>query len=146
VPLFSGSVLAVWALVCFGVYGCTPAATGLARRGRWYRGRRLRELTPLNSTSPALPRERRAWFGFGLCFVCSSIGLWGWGGGGGLVLGRWLISFTLMGAVIAVLVWARSCFPLRQFLDLPGWPLAIVGLGNPIVIAPRWFPGSPAAM
>jgi predicted metal-binding membrane protein len=55
-----------------------------------------------------------------------------------------IMSVTWM-AVIAVLIVAQKLLPAIAAIDVP-LPLAIVGLGILIVMAPSWVPGVAAAM
>jgi predicted metal-binding membrane protein len=132
-PLFLASYLAVWAVVGVAVYalyrphGSVAAGAVVIAAGVY-------ELTPLKRHFRRRCRESvRSGFAFGLCCVCSSIGLML------MLVALGIMSVTWMW-VIAVLVLAQKLLPARAVIDVP-LALAIVGLGVLIVVAPLSVPG-----
>jgi predicted metal-binding membrane protein len=133
VPLFTGSYLAVWALVGAAAYalyrphGSVAAGAITVVAGAY-------EVTPLKRHFRRRCRDGvRSGFGFGLCCAGSSIGLMA------MLLALGVMSVTWM-AVIAVLVLAQKLLPARAAIDVP-LALAIAGLGIWIIIAPWPVPG-----
>ena len=138
VPLFTGSYLAVWALVGVAVYalyrphGYVAAGVVVIAAG-------LYELTPVKRHFRRRCRDTvRSGFRFGLCCVGSSIGLML------MLLALGAMSLIWM-SVIAVLVLAQKLLPAIAVVDVP-LALAIVGLGIWIVLAPSSVPGLAPAM
>ena len=133
VPLFTGSYLAVWALVGAAVYELDrphgPVAAGLVVIAAG-----LYELTPLKRHFRRRCRVSvRSGFGFGLCCVGSSIGLM-------LMLVALGAMSVIWMSVIAVLALGQKLLPIKAAVDVP-LALAIVGLGIWIIIAPWSVPG-----
>jgi predicted metal-binding membrane protein len=133
VPLFTGSYLAVWALVGAAVYVLDrphgPVAAGLVVIAAG-----LYELTPLKRHFRRRCRDRfRSGFGFGLCCAGSSIALMA------MLVALCVMSVTWM-SVIAILVLAQKLLPPKAVVDVP-LALAIVGLGIWIILAPSSVPG-----
>jgi predicted metal-binding membrane protein len=133
VPLFTGSYLAVWALVGAAAYalyrphGSVAAGVVTVVAGAY-------EVTPLKRHFRRRCRDGvRSGFGFGLCCAGSSIGLMA------MLLALGVMSVTWM-AVIAVLVLAQKLLPARAAIDVP-LALAIAGLGTWIIIVPWPVPG-----
>jgi predicted metal-binding membrane protein len=133
VPLFTGSYLAVWALVGAAAYalyrphGSVAAGAITVVAGAY-------EVTPLKRHFRRRCRDGvRSGFGFGLCCAGSSIGLMA------MLLALGVMSVTWM-AVIAVLVLAQKLLPARAAIDVP-LALAIAGLGTWIIIVPWPVPG-----
>jgi predicted metal-binding membrane protein len=133
VPLFVASYLALWTLVGVAVYALYRPH-GSSAAGVFVIAAGLYELTPLKQHFRRRCREdSRSGFDFGLNCVGSSIGLM-------LVLvAVSVMSVTWMSA-IAALVLAQKLVPGRAAIDVP-LPLAIVGLGILIVLAPSCVPG-----
>jgi predicted metal-binding membrane protein len=138
VPRFVGSYLAVWTLVGLAAYALyrphgTLAAGALVIAAGVY------ELTPLKQNFRRRCRESvRSGLEFGLYCVGSSIGLM-------LMLAALGVMSVTWMSVIAVLVLAQKLLPAKAAIDVP-LALAIVGLGNLIVIAPSSVPGLTPAM
>jgi predicted metal-binding membrane protein len=138
VPLFTGSYLAVWALVGAAVYalyrphGYVAAGVVVIAAG-------LYELTPVKRHFRRRCRDTvRSGFRFGLCCAGSSIGLML------MLLALGAMSLMWM-SVIAVLVLAQKLLRAIAVVDVP-LALAIVGLGIWIVLAPSSVPGLAPAM
>jgi len=133
VPLFTGSYLAVWALVGAAVYELDrphgPVAAGLVAIAAG-----LYELTPLKRHFRRRCRVSvRSGFGFGLCCVGSSIGLMA------MLLALGVMSVTWM-SVTAILVLGQKLLPPKAAIDVP-LALAIMGLGVWIILVPSSVPG-----
>jgi len=133
VPLFTGSYLAVWALVGAAVYALDrphgPVAAGLVVIAAG-----LYELTPLKRHFRRRCRVSvRSGFGFGLCCVGSSIGLMA------MLLALGVMSVTWM-SVTAILVLGQKLLPPKAAIDVP-LALAIMGLGVWIILVPSSVPG-----
>ena len=133
VPLFTGSYLAVWALVGAAVYELDrphgPVAAGLVAIAAG-----LYELTPLKRHFRRRCRVSvRSGFGFGLCCVGSSIGLMA------MLLALGVMSVTWM-SVTAILVLGQKLLPPKAAIDVP-LALAIMGLGVWIILVPFSVPG-----
>ena len=133
VPLFTGSYLAVWALVGAAVYALDrphgPVAAGLVVIAAG-----LYELTPLKRHFRRRCRDSvRSGFGFGLCCVGSSIGLMA------MLLALGVMSVTWM-SVTAILVLGQKLLPPKAAIDVP-LALAIMGLGVWIILVPSSVPG-----
>jgi predicted metal-binding membrane protein len=133
VPLFTGSYLAVWALVGVAVYalyrphGYVAAGVVVIAAG-------LYELTPVKRHFRRRCRDTvRSGFRFGLCCVGSSIGLML------MLLALGAMSLIWMSA-IAVLVLAQKLLPPNAAVDAP-LALAFTGLGIWIILAPASVPG-----
>jgi hypothetical protein len=133
VPLFVGSYLAVWTLVGVAVYavyrphGSFAAGVVVIAAG-------LYEFTPLKRHFRRRCRDSvRSGFEFGLYCVGSSIGLML------MLVALGVMSITWM-SVITVLVLAQKLLPPKAAIDVP-LALAIVGLGDLIILAPSSVPG-----
>ena len=132
-PLFVGSYLAVWTLVGVAVYavyrphGSFAAGVVVIAAG-------LYEFTPLKRHFRRRCRDSvRSGFEFGLYCVGSSIGLML------MLVALGVMSITWM-SVITVLVLAQKLLPPKAAIDVP-LALAIVGLGDLIILAPSSVPG-----
>ncbi len=133
VPLFVGSYLAVWTLVGVVVY-MLYRPHGYLVSGSVAIAAGVYELTPLKRHSRRLCRENlRSGFEFGLYCVGSSIGLML------MLVVLSVMSVTWM-SVIAVVVLMQKLVPAKAVVDVP-LALAIVGLGNLIIIGPSSVPG-----
>jgi hypothetical protein len=133
VPVFSGSYLAVWALVGVVVYalyrphGYVAAGVVVIAAGVY-------EFTPAKKRFRRRCRDSAgSGFGFGLCCAGSSIGLMA------MLVAVGVMSIPWM-AVIAVLVLGQKLLPPKAALDIP-LALAITGLGALILVAPSAVPG-----
>jgi predicted metal-binding membrane protein len=132
-PLFTGSYLAVWALVGVAVYA-VYRPHGAAAAGAAAIAAGFYEVTPLKQHFRRRCRESvRSGLEFGLYCVGSSIGLML------MLVALGVMSVTWM-SVIAILVLAQKLLPAKAVIDVP-LALAIVGLGILIVIAPSSVPG-----
>jgi predicted metal-binding membrane protein len=121
VPLFSGSYLAVWAVVGLVVYALYEPH-GATVTGALSIAAGLYELTPLKRMCRERCRRRvRSGTQFGIYCVGSSIGLM-----------TMLVALDVMSiawcAVIGALITAQKLLPPRAYLDVPV-ALAIVVLG-----------------
>jgi predicted metal-binding membrane protein len=133
VPLFTGSYLAVWALVGAAVYALYrphgPVAAGVVVIAAG-----VYEFTPLKRHFRRRCRDSvRSGFQFGLCCAGSSIGLML------MLVALGVMSITWM-AVIAALVMAQKLLPAKAAVDVP-LALAIAGFGIWIIITPWSVPG-----
>jgi len=133
VLVFTGSYLAIWAVVGVVVYAVyqphgTTAAGALVIAAGVY------EITPLKRLCRRRCLESSgSGIGYGLYCLGSSIGLMV------MMIALGVMSITWM-AVIAVLVLAQKLWPSRAVIDVP-LALAIAGLGLIILIAPGAVPG-----
>jgi predicted metal-binding membrane protein len=133
VPLFTGSYLAVWALVGAAVY-VLDRPHGYVAAGLVVIAAGLYEVTPLKRHFRRRCRGSvRSGFGFGLCCAGSSIGLMA------MLLALGTMSVTWM-SVTAILVLAQKLLPPNAAIDVP-LALAITGLGIWIILAPSSVPG-----
>jgi predicted metal-binding membrane protein len=131
--LFTGSYLAVWALVGAAVYALYrphgPVAAGVVVIAAG-----VYEFTPLKRHFRRRCRDSvRSGFQFGLCCAGSSIGLML------MLVALGVMSITWM-AVIAALVMAQKLLPAKAAVDVP-LALAIAGFGIWIIITPWSVPG-----
>jgi predicted metal-binding membrane protein len=132
-PLFTGSYLAIWALVGVVAFALDrphgPLAAGLVviAAGGY-------ELTPAKRHCRRRCRENAgSGLGFGLCCLGSSIGLMA------MLVALDVMSLFWM-SVVAVLSCAQKLLPAKASVDVP-LALALIGLGLVIVAAPSLIPG-----
>jgi predicted metal-binding membrane protein len=132
-PLFTGSYLAIWALVgvvAFALdrpHGTLAAGLVVIAAGCY-------ELTPAKRHCRRRCRENAgSGLGFGLCCLGSSIGLMA------MLVALDVMSLFWM-SVIAVLACAQKLLPAKASVDV-ALALALIGLGLVIVAAPSLIPG-----
>jgi predicted metal-binding membrane protein len=132
-PLFTGSYLAVWALVGAVVFAA-DRPHGAAAAGAVTIAAGAYEFTPLKRHFRDRCRENAgSGLGFGLCCVGSSAGLMA------MLVALGVMSVGWM-AVITAIVTAQKLLSPRAALDVP-LALAIVALGVLIIVDPSAVPG-----